>query len=211
MLTVPRSKTDQESVGRRVGVPFGSNPATCPVRAWQAWVKASGIEAGPLFRGIDRHGNIATARLSYRAVAMVVKKRASAAAIDPERVSGHSLRAWLATAATPAAGVSERAIAATNWAQVDDGVAGLHPGGELVPGECRSCGGPLNARARLDLGSLHAAFKRRRSREGPPRLSTAISRVCAFVVLPASVNPLGPVMFAIRLFGLRLILELTAR
>jgi hypothetical protein len=27
-----RSKTDQEGEGRKVGLPFGSNPLTCPVR-----------------------------------------------------------------------------------------------------------------------------------------------------------------------------------
>jgi integrase len=42
----------------------------------------------------------------------MVKRRAESAGIDPETVSGHSLRAGLATSAA-AAGVSERAIAAT--------------------------------------------------------------------------------------------------
>jgi len=32
-----RSKTDQEAAGRTVGVPYGSNPQTCPVRAWRLW------------------------------------------------------------------------------------------------------------------------------------------------------------------------------
>ena len=31
-----RSKTDQEGAGRTVGIPYGSNPVTCPVRAWRA-------------------------------------------------------------------------------------------------------------------------------------------------------------------------------
>ena len=112
VLRVRRSKTDQEGAGRKVGVPYGSNPSTCPVRAWESWVELADIEDGPLFRGIDRHGNISPSRLSDRAVALVIKKRAGAAGIDPKTVSGHSLRAGLATAAA-AAGVSERAIAAT--------------------------------------------------------------------------------------------------
>ena len=71
-----------------------------------------GITEGPLFRGIDRHGNIAADRLGDRGVALIVKRRVEAAGIDPDTVSGHSLRAGLATSAA-AAGVSERAIAAT--------------------------------------------------------------------------------------------------
>jgi integrase len=50
VLYLPRSKSDQEGEGAQVGVPYGSNPATCPVRAVTAWLEASGITAGPLFR-----------------------------------------------------------------------------------------------------------------------------------------------------------------
>jgi integrase len=112
VVTVRRSKMDQEGVGRKIGVPYGSHPSTCPVRAWRKWIESTGITDGPLFRGVDRHGNIAETRIGDRAVALIVKRRAKAAGIDPDTVSGHSLRAGLATWAA-AAGVSERAIAAT--------------------------------------------------------------------------------------------------
>jgi len=112
VITVQRSKTDQEGAGRKIGVPYGSNPSTCPVRAWRSWVEEANITEGPSFRGIDRHGNVAASRLSDRGVALIVKRRAEQAGIKPDTVSGHSLRAGLATAAA-AAGVSERAIAAT--------------------------------------------------------------------------------------------------
>jgi hypothetical protein len=32
-----RSKTDQEGESHITGILYGSNPATCPVRAWRAW------------------------------------------------------------------------------------------------------------------------------------------------------------------------------
>ncbi|HSH80768.1 MAG TPA: tyrosine-type recombinase/integrase, partial [Herpetosiphonaceae bacterium] len=79
--------------------------------ALKAWLKAAGIEEGPLFRPITRHGRIAPARLSDKAVALVVKRTAQAAGLDPAMFAGHSLRAGLATSAA-AAGVSERAIMA---------------------------------------------------------------------------------------------------
>jgi site-specific recombinase XerD len=41
VVTVRRSKTDQEGGGRKVGVPYGSRPGTCPVRAYEAWVEGS--------------------------------------------------------------------------------------------------------------------------------------------------------------------------
>ena len=105
-----RSKTDQEGAGRTVGIPYGSNPATCPVRAWRAWLEVSGVTEGPAFRSVDRHGRIGATHLTAEAVALVLKRLASRAGFDPREVAGHSLRAGLATSAA-AAGVPERVIA----------------------------------------------------------------------------------------------------
>lgn len=45
-VTLRRSKTDQEGQGAVTAIPYGSNPATCPVRAAMAWLEASGIREG---------------------------------------------------------------------------------------------------------------------------------------------------------------------
>ena len=42
-----KSKTDQEAEGTVRGLPYGSHPATCPVRAWRRWLAVSGIDTGP--------------------------------------------------------------------------------------------------------------------------------------------------------------------
>lgn len=104
-----RSKTDQEGQGARLGLPYGSETSTCPVRAWRAWRDASGVEDGAVFRPVDRHGNMADRRLGGRAVAEVVKRCAAAAGLDPVKFAGHSLRAGLITSAAEA-GVSDRDI-----------------------------------------------------------------------------------------------------
>jgi site-specific recombinase XerD len=105
-----RSKTDPEGQGRKVGIPYGLAPTTCPVRAVEAWVEVLQIAEGPLFRAVDRHGRIHRTRLTPQSVALVVKKLMAKAGI-PGDYAGHSLRAGLATAAA-AAGVPERAIMA---------------------------------------------------------------------------------------------------
>jgi integrase len=110
VVTLRRSKTDQEGEGRKVGIPYGSNPETCPVRALRAWQEASGIEAGALFRSVSRHGKIG-GRLSGFAVAIIVKRYAGAVGLEAAGYSGHSLRAGLATAAA-IRGASERSIMA---------------------------------------------------------------------------------------------------
>lgn len=111
VVNIQRSKTDQEGAGRKIGIPYGSHPPTCPVRAVRAWRETAGIAAGALFRSVNRHGTVAATRLSDKAVALVVKRSALAAGLDPASYAGHSLRSGLATAAA-AAGVGERAIMA---------------------------------------------------------------------------------------------------
>jgi integrase len=101
ILTLRRSKTDQEGAGRKVGIPFGRT-RHCPVLALDQWLAVSRIEAGPVFRPVDRHGRVADERLSGEAVSLIAKKRVAAAGIDPTGFSGHSLRAGFATSATRA-------------------------------------------------------------------------------------------------------------
>lgn len=110
-VTLRRSKTDQEGAGQKVGIPYGSTPQTCPVRNLRAWLDAASITSGPVFRSVNRWEQVSAARLTGRAVALIVKRCAEAAGLDPAQYAGHSLRAGLATAAAEA-GVSERTIMA---------------------------------------------------------------------------------------------------
>jgi site-specific recombinase XerD len=109
VVTIRRSKSDQDGEGQRVGLPFGSNPATCPVRSFQDWLDASKITEGPLFRPINRHGKMGCRRLSTKAVARIVKRYITGIGMDASRFAGHSLRSGLATSAA-IAGASEAAI-----------------------------------------------------------------------------------------------------
>jgi integrase len=73
-LHLARSKGDQEGEGQVVGIPFGSNPSTCPVRAWRAWLEVSQITEGPAFRSINRHGQLGEDPLCDHSVALVIKR-----------------------------------------------------------------------------------------------------------------------------------------
>ncbi|HEV3333189.1 MAG TPA: site-specific integrase [Bryobacteraceae bacterium] len=108
-VTLRRSKTDQTGAGRKIGIPYGANPETCPVRTVQAWIEQGSISAGPLFRSINRHGQVQLERLSGIDVARVVKKLADRAGLTARNYAGHSLRAGHATSAA-IAGASERSI-----------------------------------------------------------------------------------------------------
>jgi integrase len=107
-ILIRRSKTDQEGEGRTIGIPFGSDPRTCPVRAIRAWIKASGIAEGPVFRHF--HGKkIGAKAITVQTVALVVKAAAERAGLDPAGLAAHSLRSGLATTAARN-GASERSI-----------------------------------------------------------------------------------------------------
>jgi site-specific recombinase XerC len=51
VIDLCRSKTDQEAAGRKVGIPFGKDDGTCPVRALRRWLAASASPPEPSFAG----------------------------------------------------------------------------------------------------------------------------------------------------------------
>lgn len=101
IITLRRSKTDQEGRGRSVAVPRAGGPI-CPVAALENWLQESQIVEGPLFRPVSKAGKMLESRLSASAVAVIVKHRAAQIGLDPARYSGHSLRAGFATSAAAA-------------------------------------------------------------------------------------------------------------
>ena len=108
-IALRRSKTDQEGAGRKIGIPYGSNPDTCPVRVVNSWIEQSGNVSGPVFVSINRHGHVQMGRLSGLDVARIIKKLASRAGLDATKYAGHSLLAGHVTS-TAIAGASERSM-----------------------------------------------------------------------------------------------------
>ena len=119
MLTVRRSKTDQQGRGQPVAVWANpAEPSFCPAAALNAWLAhrrrgpdlagAASDGERPLFCGLTKSGRLTGESLSDKAVARLVKQAAEDAGLDPALYSGHSLRAGLATAAADAgAGLAE--------------------------------------------------------------------------------------------------------
>lgn len=97
VVRVRRSKTDQGGQGAEVAILAGAFEDTCPVRALAAWRAAAGIEKGPLFRRVDRHGRL-LGPMSGQAVALVIARAAERAGLEG-CYRGHSLRRGGATAA----------------------------------------------------------------------------------------------------------------
>ncbi len=95
-------KTEHAGMGREKGIPFGDQEETCPVRAMQDWLSASGITSGAIFVSFTRHGALTNRRLEAREVARVIKQTATHSGLDADKLAGHSLRSGLVTAAAMA-------------------------------------------------------------------------------------------------------------
>jgi integrase len=98
-VRVQRSKTDQEGRDFTKNIARGSDPTTCSVRAVRDWLELAHVNDGPVFRSVDRHGNVSSKRLSAQSVALVLKRAAAAAGLPTDDLSGHSLRAGFVTEA----------------------------------------------------------------------------------------------------------------
>jgi site-specific recombinase XerD len=107
-ILIRRCKTDQQGEGRQVGIPYGSDPKTCPVRAYRKWIATAGITEGPVFRAF-RNRTMMADGITNQVVARIVKRLAQRTGLDASKYAGHSLRAGHATAAA-IGGASERSI-----------------------------------------------------------------------------------------------------
>jgi len=101
-VLLPSSKTDQEGVGFEKMVLTGEHPETCPVKLLKAWLAASGIDSGHVFRPISRWGRIVEGErigLWPQYVDKVIKKMMRKAGLDSKGYGAHSLRAGFVTQA----------------------------------------------------------------------------------------------------------------
>lgn len=108
LVTVRRSKTDQEGAGMTKGIFATRSRELDPVSAVADYVKTAGITSGPLFRRIVRGDHIQTTRITAHSVALIIKAAAIHANVSAD-LSGHSLRSGFITSAI-SNGLSERSI-----------------------------------------------------------------------------------------------------
>lgn len=101
VVTLRRSKTDQEAQGRKIGIPFGRT-RHCPVKAMETWLQVVGTFGAPIYRPVGKGGHIASQRLSGNAICTIINGRLSAAGMNSVGYSGHSLRSGFATSAAMA-------------------------------------------------------------------------------------------------------------
>ena len=86
LVTIRRSKTDQEGHGQTVAVARGNHPQTDPIAAAAAWRRLRGHAPGPMFTRFFR-SRMSLQPLSPDAIARMLRTRAQAAGLDAERIT----------------------------------------------------------------------------------------------------------------------------
>jgi len=99
VVTLRRSKTNQEGEPETKDIGYGIHEDTCPVLALRRWLELAGITQGAVFRAVSPSGVVLPRRLGDRAVSRIVKAAAERIGLSPEEFSGHSLRAGFTTQA----------------------------------------------------------------------------------------------------------------
>lgn len=90
-IRVTRAGINRENAAS-ILVPRNTRADICPVTAYRRWVDASGINEGPLFRWVTRHGQVRGEGLSDKAVAIIVKRAVARVGKDPSQFAANSLR-----------------------------------------------------------------------------------------------------------------------
>ena len=98
-IFIKRSKTDQSGEGSIKAIPYFNNLEFCPVIKLKDWINYNNIKNGKIFS------------ISDKSVALILKKYALMAGLNPNKYGGHSLRSGFATSAAES-GAEERDIMA---------------------------------------------------------------------------------------------------
>ncbi|MFC7443433.1 site-specific integrase [Laceyella putida] len=92
-ITIKQSKTDQTKKGERILIQYGQSAETCPIRNLQRWLKAAGIQSGPIFRRIDpSRKEVWPHRLGPQSIKDAIKRVAKKAGFNEADFAGHSVR-----------------------------------------------------------------------------------------------------------------------
>jgi integrase len=99
VITLPRSKTDQEGDGMRRAIPYSSSMA-CAASALTRWVNISGITSGTLFTSINRWDQLGDKPLNPSSINQILKALGRESGFDfIPMLSSHSFRRGLSTSA----------------------------------------------------------------------------------------------------------------
>lgn len=112
-----RSKGDRQNLGKEYKCPALSR--MCPVEATRHWMALAGLESGPLYRSIDRWGNLSDSPLAANSLVPMLRSLLEAAGVpQSQEFSSHSLRRGFAGWARDSGWDLKELMAYVGWRDV---------------------------------------------------------------------------------------------
>jgi integrase len=94
-IFLPQSKGDRENRGATYSAPALAR--LCPVEAYLNWLTVAGMASGPVFRRVDRWGNVGKGGMNPESLVKVLQQTLQRAGIQGKQYTTHSLRRGFAT------------------------------------------------------------------------------------------------------------------
>jgi len=92
---LPHSKGDRQHLGATYHTP--ALKKLCPVQAYINWITVAGIARGPVFRKVDRWGNLADSGINSNSLIPLLRRIFKQAGVPADLYSSHSMRRGFAT------------------------------------------------------------------------------------------------------------------
>jgi len=92
---LPHTKGDRQHLGATFKTP--ALKKLCPVSAYLNWITVAGLARGPVFRRLDRWGNLAEAGVNPNSMIPMLRRIFQQAGVPAEMYSSHSMRRGFAT------------------------------------------------------------------------------------------------------------------
>jgi integrase len=92
---LPHTKGDRQHLGTTFHTP--ALRKLCPVQAYINWITVAGIARGPVFRKVDRWGNLAEDGINSNSLIPLLRRIFEQTGVSAELYSSHSMRRGFAT------------------------------------------------------------------------------------------------------------------
>ncbi|VVN79360.1 site-specific integrase [Pseudomonas fluorescens] len=92
---LPHTKGDRQHLGATFHTP--ALRKLCPVQAYINWITVAGIARGPVFRKVDRWGNLADGGINANSLIPMLRRIFKQAGVPADLYSSHSMRRGFAT------------------------------------------------------------------------------------------------------------------
>jgi integrase len=92
---LPHTKGDRQHLGATFKTP--ALKKLCPVDAYVNWITVAGLAHGPVFRRLDRWGNLAEVGINANSMIPMLRRIFEQAGVPAETYSSHSMRRGFAT------------------------------------------------------------------------------------------------------------------